>query len=331
MTDIRYLTGFTGSSAILVVAGEKRYLITDFRYSEQSREEVGERAEVLLSSKGLRSAARRLLSKLRVRRLGFEALLPYGFYDYIKGGVAAMVPFEDAVLRLRSIKDEEEKALIREAVRRAEDAFRAVRPRIRAGVTERSIALRLEEKMRRLGCKGLPFEIIVASGPNSSRPHASATGRELRPGDLLTIDWGGEAGGYCSDMTRTFLIKGGRGLARKKEIYSVVLEAQQKATKAARAGISARELDAVARTHIEASGYGREFGHGLGHGVGLDVHELPRVSRHVGGRIRAGQVFTIEPGVYVPGLGGVRIEDMVVAGENGPEVLTSLPRGLQSI
>lgn len=331
LTSIRYLTGFTGSSGMLFLAPGQRILVSDFRYEEQAIQEVGDLARVVISTRGLRSSARKLVSGLRIRRLGFESTLPFSFYDFLKGGVAEMVPFVDAVLGLRAVKDEGELAHIRDAVHRAEDAFSAIKPRIRAGVTERSIAKRLEEKLRKMGSRMLPFEIIVASGPNSSRPHATATSRKLKPGDLLTIDWGGEAGGYFSDMTRTFLVKGGKGLARKKEIYDVVLNAQGRAIRAARAGIGVKALDAAARAFIEKRGYGKHFGHGLGHGVGLDVHELPRVSRYASGTIRTSEVFTIEPGVYVPELGGVRIEDMVVAARQGCELLTSLPRKLETI
>jgi len=331
MTSIRYLTGFTGSSGMLFLSRAHRVFMTDFRYEEQARQEVGEVAKVVISQRGPRSSVRRLVSGLRIARLGFESSLPFSFYDFLKGGVSKMVPFEDAVLSIRAVKDEEETALLRKAVKRAEDAFIAVKPRLRAGMTESSIAMRLGEKIRKLGSRRLPFDIIVASGPNSSRPHAGATDRKLRPGDLLTIDWGAEAGGYFSDMTRTFLVKGGRGLQKKKEIYDVVLKANRHAIKAARAGIGLKALDNVARSFIEKRGYGERFGHGLGHGVGLDVHELPRISRYSRGKVRASEVFTIEPGVYVAELGGVRIEDMVLAGPNGCDVLTSLPRGLETI
>jgi len=331
MTDIRYLTGFTGSSGMLFLDRGHRVFITDSRYEEQARQEVGDAAKVVITSKGPKSTIRRLISGLRIRRMGFESSMPFSFYDFIKGGVSEMVPFEDAVLGLRAVKEDSEIGLIREAVMRAEDAFRAVRPRIRAGVTERSIALRLGEKIRKLGSRRLPFDIIVASGPNSSRPHASATGRKLGPGDLLTIDWGAEAEGYYSDMTRTFLVKGGSGIQKKKEVHDVVFKAQRLALKAARSGIGVKALDNSARSYITKRGYGDNFGHGLGHGVGLEVHELPRVSRYSKGRIRESEVFTIEPGVYVPGLGGVRIEDMVVAKGQRCEVLTSLPRSLETI
>jgi Xaa-Pro aminopeptidase len=331
MTSIRYLTGFTGSSGMLFLDRGHRVLMSDFRYGEQARQEVGGAAKVVISSRGPRSSVRRLISALRVRRLGFESSMPFSFYDFLKGGVPEMVPFDDTLLRQRAVKDEVEIGFLKEAVKRAEEAFRAVRPRIKAGVTEMSIALRIGERLRKLGSRRLPFEIIVASGPNSSRPHAAATGRKLRPGDLVTMDWGAEAEGYFSDMTRTFLVKGGRGLGKKKEIYDVVLNAQRRAIKAARAGMGVKALDNVARSYIEGRGYGECFGHGLGHGVGLDVHELPRVSRFSRGKIRASEVFTIEPGVYVPELGGVRIEDMVVATGQGCSVLTSLPRALETI
>jgi Xaa-Pro aminopeptidase len=331
LTGIRYLTGFTGSSGMLFLSRGHRVFMSDFRYEEQARQEVGDVAKVVITSKGPKSSVRRLISGLRIGKLGFETSMPFSFYDFIRGGVSEMVPFQDAVLSLRAVKDEGEAGLLREAVRRAEEAFGAVKPRIKAGMTERSIAQRLGEKLRKLGSLRLPFDIIVASGPNSSRPHAGATGRKIGPGDLLTIDWGAEAGGYFSDMTRTFLLKGGRGLQKKKEIYDVVLKANRRAIKAVRAGIGLRALDNVARSFIEKRGYGERFGHGLGHGVGLDVHELPSVSRYAKGKVRASEVFTIEPGVYVPELGGVRIEDMVLAGSEGCEVLTSLPRTLETI
>lgn len=331
MNSIRYLTGFTGSSGMLFLHRDKRVFMSDFRYEEQARQEVGAVAKVVITSRGPRSSVRRIISGLRVRRLGFESSLPFSFYDFLKGGVSEMVPFEDTVLGLRAVKDDIEVGFLKEAVKRAEDAFRTVKPRIRAGVTERSIALRLSEKIRKLGSRKLPFEIIVASGPNSSKPHATVTGRKLRPGDLLTIDWGAEADGYFSDMTRTFLIKGGKGLMKKKEVYDVVLKAQGLAIKAARPGMKIKSLDSVARSYIEERGYGERFGHGLGHGVGLEVHELPRVSRYSKGAIRTSEVFTIEPGVYVPEVGGVRIEDMIMATRQGCKVLTSLPKSLETI
>jgi Xaa-Pro aminopeptidase len=162
-------------------------------------------------------------------------------------------------------------------------------------------------------------------------PHAGATERKMAPGDLVVIDWGGEAGGYCSDMTRTLLIRGGRRTAGKREIYALVLEAGRRAVSSVAPGAEAGRLDGAARGVIEKAGYGRHFGHALGHGVGLEVHELPRIARGREGRIREGMVFTIEPGIYVPGLGGVRIEDMVAVGRRGAELLTSLPRGLEAV
>jgi Xaa-Pro aminopeptidase len=198
-------------------------------------------------------------------------------------------------------------------------------------VRERTIALRLEDRLKKMGCRRIPFGIIVASGENSALPHAVATERKLAPGDLVVIDWGGEAGGYCSDMTRTLLIKGGGGTGRKRRIYNLVLEANRKAVGTVAPGVQAGRVDSAARDAIEEAGYGRCFGHALGHGVGLEVHELPRIARGRKGRLREGMVFTVEPGVYVPGLGGVRIEDMVAVGQGGAELLTTLPRGLEAV
>ncbi|NIR13308.1 MAG: M24 family metallopeptidase, partial [Desulfobacterales bacterium] len=225
-------------------------------------------------------------------------------------------------------KEATELAAIRRAVKRAEEAFLEVKPRIRAGVTENSIALRLEERLRRKGCRRIPFDIIVASGPNSSLPHAKPTGRRLKPGDLVTIDWGGEADGYFSDMTRTFLLRG-PDMSEKKKIYHLVLAAQMEGLRVLAPGKGGRTVDSRARDVIKKAGYARYFGHGLGHGVGLDVHELPRLSPLSSGKLRKKMVVTVEPGVYVPGLGGVRIEDMAVLEEGGARRLTSLPRRLE--
>jgi Xaa-Pro aminopeptidase len=174
----------------------------------------------------------------------------------------------------------------------------------------------------------IPFDIIVASGKNSAMPHAKPTDNEIKQGDFVMFDWAGEAGGYFSDMTRTFLMKGGKDVSRKVEIYDIVLQANRKAISSVREGTTGRMVDKTARDIIKKAGYGDFFGHGTGHGVGLDIHELPRISRFGRETIRSGMVFTIEPGIYVPGLGGVRIEDMVLAEKQGSTVMTSLPKKL---
>jgi Xaa-Pro aminopeptidase len=231
---------------------------------------------------------------------------------------------------VRAVKDEGEASLIKEAIRRAEKAFLEVKPFIRGGVRENTIARRLEERLRRQGVKHLPFDSIVASGPNSAMPHAGVTERKLAPGDFVVVDWGGEAGGYYSDMTRTLLLRG-PSMAKKREIYGVVRRAQRRGIESVGSRVKASQIDNSARDVIKKAGYGRYFGHSLGHGVGLEVHEAPRISGRNRASVREGMVFTVEPGVYVPGLGGVRIEDMVMVRRSGADVLTSLPRGLEIV
>ena len=281
---------------------------------------------------------RRLVASLGIRTLGFETTAPYEFFEGLSGCGARLIPFRGIIERLREIKDPEEIMLIREAVRRAEHAFRSVRPYLRPGRTESGIALMLEESLKKTGCNRIPFDIIVASGDNSAMPHARTTLRKLCAGDLVVVDWGGEAGGYYSDMTRTFLMGGtgslhGRGgeLERKKDIYRQVLNANRCAVSAVRPGIGSRTVDSAARDAIKKAGYGAFFGHGTGHGVGLEVHELPRVTWTKSEGLRENMVFTVEPGIYVPGVGGVRIEDMVLVRPEGPEVITRLPRSLEVI
>ena len=205
-----------------------------------------------------------------------------------------------------------------------------MRPYIKPGVKERALALRLEENLKKTGCRRIPFDIIVASGPHAAMPHARPTERNITQGDFVIIDWGGEADGYFSDMTRTLLVEGDN-LRRKKRIYHTVLRANKRAIARVLPGRRSREIDCSAREVIEKAGYSQYFGHATGHGVGLQIHELPRITWNKKEIIRENMVFTIEPGIYVPGLGGVRIEDMVIAKTMRPVVLTSLPKQLDII
>jgi Xaa-Pro aminopeptidase len=218
---------------------------------------------------------------------------------------------------------------VQEAVRRAEAAFLDIKPYIRVGMRERAIALRLDERLKKHGSRQIPFDIIVSSGPNSAMPHAKPNERKLQRGDLVIIDWGGEANGYFSDMTRTFVLRGDHAVSKPKEIYNIVLEANRKAISSVTHGLQTKEVDTAARDFIKDAGYGEFFGHGTGHGVGLRVHEDPRITWIRSEIIRENMVFTIEPGIYIPGLGGVRIEDMVVVKQNGCKVLTGLPKKLE--
>lgn len=329
LKNIRYLTGFTGSSALVLITRDKGIFLTDFRYKEQAEKEL--KGWEIIVEKGKRiPTLRRVAEKLGLRSLGFETSISYEFYGLLEKLPLSLVPCKKVVENLRKIKDDEEIKHIKKAVVRAEKAFLSVRPRIKPGVSERGIALRIEEHLKRQGCRSLPFDIIVASGAHSSMPHAKPTERKIEKGDFVIIDWGGEADGYYSDMTRTLLMNG-RDLSEKIRIYNTVNDARNKAIASVREGIQTKEIDGFARSVIKDAGYGDFFGHGTGHGVGLDVHEYPHVSWTGGEKAANGMVFTIEPGIYVPELGGVRIEDMVTIKNGKGMLLTSLSRELEII
>lgn len=327
IANVRYLSGFTGSSGAVLLTGNESVFITDFRYREQSAKEVPG-FEIVLE-KGYRiSIVLKLCRKLRIEKLGFESSASFDFYRKMSAAEIELTAVDGLVEKFRMIKEAREIDLIQQAVRRAEAAFLGVRPHIRQGMTEQSVALRLEEGLKKNGCRRIPFDIIVASGTNSALPHAKPTEKKLERGDLVIIDWGGEAGGYYSDMTRTLLLRGGKTLKQEK-IYRTVLESNSKAIAAVSPGKASTEIDAVARDAIKKAGYGKLFGHGTGHGVGLQVHELPRITWVRKEIIQESMVFTIEPGIYMPGTGGVRIEDMVLVRKEKAETLTSLPKNLE--
>lgn len=327
--NVRYLTGFTGSSAFMLITKERALFFTDFRYKEQSEAEV--RGCEIGIEKGNRVALlRRLVKSLGTGTLWFEAALPYEFYSSLRGLAAELRPAHGIIENLRKVKDEAEVDAIKKAVKRAEAAFLKIKPRIKAGVAEREISLRLEEQLKKEGCKHLPFDIIVASGRNTSKPHAQPTEKKIEKGDFVIIDWGGEAEGYYSDMTRTLLMAG-EGIREKIKIYNIVNKARKEAVASVMPGVSTQDVDRAARETIKKAGYEDFFGHGTGHGVGLDVHEAPRVSWVKGDRVADGFVFTIEPGIYIPKLGGVRIEDMVTFRDQKCILLTSLGRELEII
>lgn len=331
LTNVRYLSGFTGSSGFLLITRNETVFVTDFRYEEQAHSEVKD-CVIRMERSDRAGEVRRLTEEFGIARLGFEAhVTSYSFYrSLVKNGLKLKALSTQPIESLRAVKSEEEISHIKKAVRRAERAFRRFRASVRAGSTELQLAFRLEELLRKEGCKKLPFEVIVASGSRSARPHARPTGRTLKKGDLVVIDWGGEYRGYYSDMTRTLFIKG-KDSGRKRDIYHRVLEAQERAIRSVRAGIRGSAVDSAAREFITESGYGDNFGHGTGHGIGMAVHEAPGISWRSKDLIRKGMVFTIEPGIYVQGLGGVRIEDMVVAERHGMVRLTSLPRRFMSV
>jgi Xaa-Pro aminopeptidase len=340
LVDVSYLTGFTGSHAMaLVVADSARQelgpdrFLTDFRYDTQSAEQVLDVFQREIVTGDLLDALAQALSE-RTGRLGFDdaslSVKGHGHLAELLGEGWELVPAGGAVKRLRAVKDAGEIARIRAASELADEALRLVLEDGLVGRTEREVAIELELRMRRLGAQAPSFPSIVASGDHAALPHAQPRDRPIARDVLVTIDWGALHEGYCSDCTRTYAT--GEGIsAQAREIYALVLSAEEQGVAAVIAGRNGREVDAVAREVIEQAGQGENFGHGLGHGVGMEVHEGPRLSRTAGDEpLEAGNVVTVEPGVYLPGLLGVRIEDLVVVGEGegSQEVLTSLSKEL---
>jgi Xaa-Pro aminopeptidase len=330
IANVRYLTGFSGSSALLVVAPVDLVLLTDFRYETQVASEVGSAARIVIESKSLWSRLWDVLHELAgAERIGFEAqYLPHRDFQRLleQGARWQWRPTSDLVESLRERKDEGELVHIREAVSIAEGALAATLPQVRPGMSELMIAGILEHALRDRGSVGYPFETIVAAGARAALPHARASAQIVHTGDLLLIDFGAQSGGYCSDITRTVVV--GRATPEQRAAHAVVAGAQASAIGRIRPGMSGKDADALARGYIEQAGWGEAFGHSLGHGIGLEVHEAPRLARTVETPLPAGAVVTVEPGVYRPGWGGVRIEDDVHLGAAGTEVLTTFTREL---
>ncbi|MBF0466003.1 MAG: aminopeptidase P family protein [Nitrospirae bacterium] len=329
LANIRYLTGFSGSSGFLLISEHGDFFFTDFRYKEQSETEVSGAEIVITENDSVSFITNFMIEKLGFEEFYIEDTIPLRQFQEF-GKKLKVSATQDVVEVLRELKDAYELQMISKAVERAERALIEVKPYIRPGVTEREIALRLDESLKTTGVRKLPFDTIIASGVNTAIVHAKPTEKLLEPGDFVLIDWGGECEGYFSDMTRTFLLKGDN-LAKKREIYEFVQIANELGRTSVTAGKSAAEIDTVTRDIITKAGYGQYFGHSTGHGVGLDVHELPYIrSYNTQTTIQQGMVFTIEPGIYISGLGGVRIEDMVVVeNKNNCKTLTSLPRNLE--
>jgi Xaa-Pro aminopeptidase len=335
--NVRYLTGFTGTNGLALIyadrASSDRFL-TDFRYTTQSAAQVPDAfAREIVAGDMLEGLVETLTASSGEKgRLGFDdaslTVKQHARLTELLGEGWELVPCAGAVEGLRAVKDAGEIDRIRTASRLADEALRETLEAGVVGRSERDVAIELELRMHRLGAEGASFPSIVAAGAHGALPHAEPRAREIRKDALLTIDWGALHEGYCSDCTRTYAT--GEGIsARAREVYELVLDAQEQALAAVRAGPNGKELDAVARDVIEAAGEGDHFGHGLGHGVGLEVHEGPRLSRLASeDPLLAGNVVTVEPGVYLPGRLGVRIEDLVVVTEDGQEVLTRLSKEL---
>jgi len=326
--NIRYLTGFTGSEGILFVGGERSLLLVDGRYTTQAKEEAA--GCDIVEFRDMADGVAGVISGLGLRRVGIEssaiALDSYLALQDRAAGVS-LKPLSGEIGRIRIIKDTDEAALLREAARMAARALEGTLEHIRPGITERDVAAILEMKMRQAGGERPSFETIVASGGNSALPHATPGPREIRDGDFVTIDYGTVCRGYHSDETCTFAV--GSITERQAAVYAVVKEAHDRAIDAVRAGVACRDIDAVARAHIDDAGYGACFSHGTGHGVGLATHEPPRLFGRAEGFLEEGMVITVEPGIYIPGLWGVRIEDTIMVEKDGCEVLTKMSKDLK--
>lgn len=334
-TNVRYLSGFTGDSSALLVTRSDAVFVTDSRYTEQAEGEcAGWR--IVTRRKGVIDTVTRQAKKLRIGRLGVEAggiTLESAVRLREALGKIEMVNTTGLVEHLREIKSKAEVDAIEECVRAAEQCIERIKPFLVAGIRERDIAAEMEYFVRGLGFEGMAFPTIVAFGARSSLPHARATNRRMRSGDAVLVDWGvaagAEAGGYVCDLTRVFFHN--KIPHRFERIYRTVLEAQGRAIRRIRPGVPAKDVDAAARRHIAKKGFGRRFGHSLGHGIGTQVHEGPTIGPLSSAVLKRGMVFTVEPGVYVPGFGGVRIEDDVLVTAKGVRVLSSAPKGLKDI
>ncbi|MBZ5627532.1 MAG: Xaa-Pro peptidase family protein [Acidobacteriia bacterium] len=329
LPNIRYLCGFTGSAGALLMHGGRPVFFTDGRYTAQARAEV-RRARVVIAKGSPPLAAAQFAQGVRLRALGIEShhmtVSARATLHRALGPKTRLRDVGPVVERLRMIKDADEIALLREAVnlgaRLLDTAVHAIGP----GVTESEVAAELEYAARRAGAEAMSFATIVAAGPRSAMPHGVASSAAIPAGGFVVLDFGVILHGYCSDMTRTVHV--GKVSAAERSMYQAVREAEQAGVDAARAGVACGEVDRTVRNTLRRAGFARYFTHSTGHGVGLEIHEPPRLARGEGGALDAGMVVTIEPGVYVPGQGGVRIEDMVVISQSGCDVLTAAPKEL---
>lgn len=327
--NLRYLSGFTGSTGYVIISEKEAGFVTDFRYTEQASEQC-KGFEIIKNESPLVDYLSNTIKKYKIKRLAFEDnFMTVDFYEKLREKIkdtTEMIPLKEKVEEIRIIKDNDELENIKRAAEIADLAFSHILNYIRPGIKEKDIALELEYFMKKHGSSNNSFEFIIASGYRSSMPHGVATDKKINNGDLLTLDYGCVYNGYCSDMTRTIVV--GKATDEQRKIYNIVLKAQEEAMLHIRAGVFGKEVDKVARDIIAEAGYGDNFGHGLGHGVGLAIHEEPRLSP-VGNRIlEENMVVTNEPGIYIPGFGGVRIEDLVVVGKEGPIVLSRSPKEL---
>jgi Xaa-Pro aminopeptidase len=328
LENIRYLCGFTGSDGAFLLTQKEAFFLTDSRYWTQAEEEV-KQSRIDHYKKKLDGIAS-LLSDLKLKKVGVEGpsftLSSYQFLMKKLGGEVEFISLEDEIKNLRAAKDPQELSLIRAAIDLSTKSFLHIMEKLKEGAIEREVALEMEFFMKKNGAEATGFDIIIASGKRSALPHGRASAKRIDKGDFILIDFGLRFQGYHSDQTRTLVC--GKPTPEQSRIYQTVKEAHDLATEGIRPGIPICEIDRMARDHIKNQGYGDYFGHGLGHGIGLAVHEDPVVNGENKGLIQEGMVFTIEPGVYIPQWGGVRVEDMILVTSQGAETLTYLPAEL---
>jgi Xaa-Pro aminopeptidase len=330
MDNIFYLTGFKGSEGALIVTKGDVLLITDFRYVTHAKEVTRDVKIVELVSK--KNVLSEICEKYVIRRMGFDSYhTTYKIYSMWKGSICSteFIPLENEIEEIRQCKDPEEINAIRRAIDIATNAFIEVFEKICFDKTEKEIADELEYTMRRMGADCPSFDTIVASGPRAALPHAVPTNKKIKEGETIIIDFGSRVDGYCSDETCTILA--GEVNGKFKEIFTIVNDARELALEKAKPGMSIRALDMIVRGFIDDAGYGNFFGHGVGHGVGVAVHEAPSINSTGEGILEENMVITIEPGIYLPALGGVRLEDMLLITNNGAEVLTRIRKDMLNI
>ncbi|WP_100331535.1 M24 family metallopeptidase [Bacillus xiapuensis] len=323
----RYLTGFTGTAGAAVVTAEAAVFITDFRYTEQAQNQA--RDFNIVQQKGtLLEEIARQTADLSIRRLGFEkAYVTFQSYEVLQNLIQAeMVPVSGLIENLRLIKNSSEIKILKEAAEIADAAFKHILEFIQPGMTELEVSNELEFFMRKCGATSSSFDTIVASGKRSALPHGVASDKVIEKGDMVTLDYGAYYKGYVSDITRTIAV--GNPPDQLKEVYQVVLDAQLKGMSEIKAGMTGKEADAITRNYITEHGYGDCFGHSTGHGIGLEIHEEPSLSVRSSKVLQPGMAITVEPGIYLPGVGGVRIEDDTLITETGNEPLTHSAKDL---
>ncbi|MBW1973591.1 MAG: aminopeptidase P family protein [Deltaproteobacteria bacterium] len=327
--NVRYLSGFTGDTAILLIGNDLRFLLTDGRYTLQAKEGVigFKIIEIKKAVEGLAD----LLKSYHLKRIGFESdVITYDLYQDLTKRInfVEWIPIKEEIQSLRAIKEDKEILLIKEAAKMADDALKSIFHLIKPGAVEKDLSLALEFEIKKRA-DDIAFDIIVASGANSAMPHAVPSKKKIDKGDFIIIDFGAKYKGYHSDETVTF----GIGFLddNKKKIWQIVKDAQAFAFEVIKPNIEAKKVDETARNYIDSKGYGKYFSHGTGHGVGLAIHEYPYITSLESGILKENMVFTVEPGIYIPNLGGVRIEDTIVVTNDGFKVLTNYPKEVEII